>query len=156
MKNNVISFPVAPCSAVETPDKHKGARDVNAQELAARLAYQRAKLLSTPNIHGVHVGDLFYQSIGYNMTLISFFQVVGLRGKCTALLRPIAARNIAGCGYEGELAPVRDAFLNDREPVARRTSRGYNGKPVIGSPEYKDRKIYYTTDNATHYFNSMD
>jgi hypothetical protein len=72
---------------------------VTLAELAARLDYQRRKRQPTSNVHGVHVGDIFYSVWGYEQTNVDFWQVVELKGKQTAVIREIRAEIIRYTEY---------------------------------------------------------
>lgn len=100
-------------------------------EFAAEMEYKtRRASEKTQNADGVHVGDLFYASWGYDMTIIDFYQVTELKGAHTAILRGIRAKS-AETGFAcGISRPIRDAFL-DGEPVKKRT-RTEGGRICIG------------------------
>ena len=91
------------------------------EEFAAETEYRtRRASEETQNAEGVHVGDLFYSSWGYDMTIIDFFQVVGLKGKHTALLRKIRPKSAETGFLRGISRPIRSAFL-DEEIIEKRT-----------------------------------
>ena len=140
MNGKIIAFPA-------------DARELNLDELAARIEYQQRRKRTTQNAHGVHVGDLFYDSWGYEQTNIDFYQVVGLKGKATAIIRKIGGDyGPGGYGMTGQVRPVRDHFTS-AETFQRRTRIGYSGGPEIGSPR-GDGHIWRTSDDATHNYSS--
>ena len=92
------------------------------EEFAANVEHEeRRKVEETQNAEGVHLGDIFYSSWGYDQTNIDFYQVVQLKGKHTLILR----RNNVQCGmsssYCGLTRPIRDSFNERYEPYTVRT-----------------------------------
>lgn len=88
------------------------------------IAAQEGKSATTPteriNIHGVKVGDLFYDCFGYDATLYDFYQVVALKGKQTVVLRKVAkeGKQTGFCSWESK--PIKGKFASE-ELVQRRT-----------------------------------
>lgn len=70
--------------------------------------------------HGVKIGDIFASSWGYEQTNVSFYQVVELKGKSTAVLRRIAGNRHYDGPMSGKTTPVKDAFLENREIETKR------------------------------------
>lgn len=164
--SRIIPFPAAPVKPLVHPDtiraneaaaarrREAPARELTPAQLAARLAYQEHKQQPTPNAHGVHVGDLFYDSWGYEQTNIDFYQVVALRGKQTAVLRRIAGDyGPEGYAMTGHTRPVRDAF-RDAETIQRRTLSGYQGRAQVGSPRSGGGYLSPTGDDDQHAYSS--
>ena len=89
-------------------------------EFAAAIAYRdRRASEKTQNLEGVHVGDLFYFTWGYEQTNVTFFQVVGLRGKHTVIMRQNQV-NSAPYGYMCGLArPIRNQFKGEERYTMR-------------------------------------
>jgi hypothetical protein len=60
------------------------------------------------------VGDLFYDSWGYDQTNIDFYQIVEV-GKMSVKMRAIGKRSVPGTqGFMSEdVSPVKDLFLSD-------------------------------------------
>ncbi len=129
------------------------AREVTLQTFAARLAYQAVKQQPTQNIHGVRVGDLFFDSWGYEQTNIDFYQVVELKGKATAIIRELAKDYGEGYAMTGKVRPVRDSFVSE-ETFQRRTRTGYDGWPEVGSPRGDRHRLWPTSDDALHDYSS--
>jgi hypothetical protein len=162
--SRILAFPTAPGAPFIHPDtirdneavakrRENLARELTPAQLAARLAYQTHKQEPTPNAYGVHVGDLFSLSYGYDMTIVEFFEVVALKGKATAIVREIAGEIVDGDGWSGNTRPVRGQYIS--EAAACRTS----GKPYVVSltaPGYKGRHLSPTTDDALHHYNHLD
>lgn len=86
------------------------------EEFAANIEHEeRRKTEETQNAEGVHLGDIFYSSWGYDQTNIDFYQVVQLKGKHTLVLRRIKEKCGEARTYNGLTRPIRDEF----EPVER-------------------------------------
>lgn len=59
--------------------------------LVAAKAAKKAQRAARNAGHGdITIGAIFYTSWGYDQTNVEFFEVVGLKGKCTVILREIA------------------------------------------------------------------
>ena len=101
------------------------------QEYTARRAAEE-----TPNADGVHVGDIFYSCWGYDQTNYDFYQVVGLRGKHTAVLRKNACKAEMCSDYSGYKRPIRDEFCSDEQSTVRTSISKYDGKPTMKEPGY--------------------
>lgn len=125
------------------------AREIDLAAFLSRLNYQRSKEQPTQNMHSVHVGDLFYDSWGYDQTNVDFYQVVALKGKMTAVIREIRGDCLPQGDMHGDVRPVRDAFASE-ETYERRTSAGYDGRARIGSPRFTGRHIWPTDDDTLH------
>ena len=124
-----------------------GARELSLDQLAARVTYQQRKQEPTQNAHGVRVGDLFYESWGYDQTNVDFYEVVELKGKATAILREIGKEYIDGFQWSGTVRPCRGQYRG--EPFQSRTSVStWNGpdKPQCGSPRKNGYKLSPTQD----------
>lgn len=89
------------------------------EEFAAESAYMQAREEPTQNTEGVHVGDILYSSWGWEQTNIDFYQVVGLRGKHTLILRELAAASGEDSHMTGLKRPRRDVFRNDKQYTVR-------------------------------------
>ena len=139
--------------AAEKARENAQPQSMTTQQLDAIQAHDAAKSKPTQNADGVRVGDLFVETFGYDMTINHFFQVVGLKGKRTAIIRRVASSITSGDGYTGTERAVRDAFTNE-ETVERRTSSS-NGKPCMAS-SMKGRHMWPTSDFKEHAFNTLD
>ena len=89
------------------------------EEFAAESAYMLSREEPTQNAEGVHVGDILYSSWGWEQTNIDFYQVVGLRGKHTLILRELAAASGEDSHMTGLKRPRRDVFRNDKQYTVR-------------------------------------
>lgn len=178
MKNNVIQFP-APVSEFDAisenamtdeqreairegirqqyaaqqakEDAHRGnAREISPETFAARLEYQARKQQPTQNAEGVHIGDIFYGSWGYEQTNVDFFQVVALKGKHTAVLREIKAEYIGGFSWQGYCRPRRDDFSGNEEYTVRTKMCDYFNPPrlQLNHPTVKGRSLDQIGDDG--------
>lgn len=109
-------------------------REMSLAEFAARAEYEARRAAGqTENEEGVFIGDLFYCEWGYEQTNVTYFQVVGLKGKHTAVLRPLACRREETGDMEGLTRPIRDAFEGERAYTAR--TRPDGGSVFMKAPE---------------------
>lgn len=106
------------------------------EEFAAAVAYlDRRAAEQTPNLEGVHVGDLFYVSWGYEQTNYNFFQVVGLRGKHTIIVRE-NERLRAPYGFMCGLSrPIRNRFDGEERYTVRTRIDEHTGELRINAPK---------------------
>ena len=142
------------CKTIPFPaPKWNAGREVSLDALAARIEYQQRRHQPTTNAHGVRVGDLYFDSWGYDQTNIDFYQVVALKGKATAIIRAIAGeRETTDNGWTGKVRPIRDHFITEKT-FQRRTRTGYDGRPHVGSPR-EGHTLRPTRDDAAHAYSS--
>ena len=90
-------------------------------EFAARIAYeQRRDSEDTQNAEGVHLGDLFSCSWGYEQTNVDFYQVVGLKGAHTIVVRRLNTRRREVLNtMTGYSRPIRDSFRDEKTYTLR-------------------------------------
>lgn len=109
---------------------------------------EREKMARATTVNPYKVGDLFYNSFGYDMTINEFFQVTRVSAKAV-WVRPIASKVVEGsAGYSGYEVAERDAFI-DGAPEIKHIfvvrvlgDKVYSG--LVGLSEYKDgSKIYF-------------
>ncbi len=62
------------------------------------------------NVHGVKIGDIFYDSWGWEQTNIDFYQVVGLRGKTQVVLKAIESAKVPDGFMSCKVTPMKDTF----------------------------------------------
>lgn len=95
----------------------------------------------------VKVGDIYSSSWGYEQTNVDFYQVVEVKGKCTAVLRKIAQQDVEGSNYSHgmacEVVAVKDSFLSE-ETITKRVgqygislSSYASASKWDGQPKYK-------------------
>lgn len=90
---------------------------------------------------GVQVGQIYAYSWGWEQTNVDFFQVVAVKGKLFTI-RAIAHKTLpngTGNSMAAYVAPVRDAFLKDSEPIIKRSFSMDHGC------------LDLTTDDSKHY-----
>lgn len=116
------------------------------EEFAAESAYMQAREEPTQNAEGVHVGDILYSSWGYEQTNISFYQVVGLRGKHTLILRELAAESGEDSHMTGLKRPRRDVFRNDKQYTVRSRLVDWTPGAVIYDPCLSSKTMLYLAE----------
>lgn len=137
--------------ALRQAESHAQPRAISPDQLAARLAYQQRLQQPTPNLDGVRVGDLFYDSWGWEQTNVNFYEVVALRGKHTAVIREIAGDYMGGVGWTGKKRPCRGEYIGPEYTVRTRLCDYFSpARPQLTNPELKGRKLDPTTDDAEH------
>lgn len=111
-------------------------RTYEQDEIEAMITYRdKREQEKTQNVEGVHVGDLFYVSWGYEQTNVNFFQVVGLRGSHTAILRPMQAMT-ADCGNMcGLTRPIRNKFIGEDRFTMRTRCDSARGTVMMKAPD---------------------
>ena len=101
-------------------------------EFAARQEYEaRRAAESTPNAEGIHIGDIFSHMFGYNMTCYEYYQVVGLKGKHTIIVKENARKMRDYDSGQGYCRPIRDQFYKDTEYTVRTGTETHNGETVL-------------------------
>lgn len=113
------------------------------EAFAAIVAYLDARKQPTSNADGVHVGDIYYTSWGYDQTNVDFYQVVTLKGKHTAVLRPIAPDYLGGCKMQGMVRPRRNVFEGEATRTIRTAAPRLDGHALHPTDDF--RKIRYST-----------
>lgn len=99
-------------------------RNINAEK-----ARKEQKKLAQQNMkHSFQVGQVLYNSWGYDQTNIDFYQIIEVKEK-SIILREIASSYVAGSeGFMcANVKPVENAFVG--EPILKKVivSVGYNG-----------------------------
>ena len=111
------------------------------------------------NKYGVKVGDVFYNSWGYEQTNIDFYEVVKLRGKTQIVLRAIASEVVEVLGFcSTKVKPVKGSWTKHylgEEVVKTVKEFDYCGKKEIYCNA--DHGLLYKTDwnktyNETSYY----
>lgn len=130
--------------------------ELSFEQFAAIAAYYEACRLPTPNAEGVHVGDIFYDSWGYEQTNVNFYQVVALRGAHTAVVREIGALERETANMSGDAYPVRDCFVSEREYTVRTKKNPYytDMHVIVNVPGDKGRTMERTDDFTAHTYSS--
>jgi hypothetical protein len=98
------------------------------------------------------VGDLFYDSWGYDQTNIDFYQVVGV-GKMSVVIREIASKGVEGTqGFMCEdVVPMKGVFTG--EPITKIVKvRVWSGKVSYGfGGKYDHGHLSPTNETTKHY-----
>lgn len=92
-----------------------------------RIKDQKKKAVSDFN-HNFYNGQILYSSWGYEQTNLSYYQIVGFKGK-SVILRKIVKKEISQTSWaSGMYEPVKNGFKG--EPFVKRIvpSVGYNGQ----------------------------
>jgi len=123
--------------------------NINEYAEAVRKEEKPAKKAEPVNAFGVRVGDVFYNSWGYEQTNIDFWQVVALKGKTMITLRAIGSENAKDLGFcSCMVKPVRDGWTKhyDGEEITRKV-QGTNENPYC---HMEHGNLYKTTWDAEH------
>lgn len=94
--------------------------------------------------HSLKVGDVVYNSWGYDQTNVDFYQVVAVPSNKTVRIQAIGSEMIDATGHmSGRTAPRKDAFLADSKPILKRVGKDNYisfkhgcGTPYSGEPVY--------------------
>ena len=99
----------------------------------------------------VKVGDVFYNSWGYEQTNINFYQVTGLRGSTQILLRPISSVITKNCGFCSVMVkPVKDTFTGEE---IRKTVKGTSENPYCNADYgFLHKTTWDKEHNETSYY----
>lgn len=90
----------------------------------------------------VQVGDILYNSWGWEQTNIDFYQVVEVKGG-QFTIQPIAASRVEGSlmshGMADEVTPVKDRFISEEKMVKRSFNMecGFLNKTEVGRSHYR-------------------
>ena len=76
--------------------------------------------------HTMEVGDVLYSSFGYDQTNVTYYQVVGLKGKATVQLKEIASRQVD----DSHVVPSKDAFIKGEKVIEKRVNAKYNSVKI--------------------------
>ena len=144
--------PAQPVSAAPSAAQADDLPALTPEEFAAIAAYAAACQLPTPNADGVHVGDIFFDIWGYEQTNVDFYQVVGLKGRHTAVIRRIGGTHEYDGDMCGHTSPRRDCFISDELHTVRTKATGSG--PEIGDPRGGRGKLNRTTDFKTYFFSN--
>lgn len=130
-------------AAQEAQEAQEEAAAYTPEAFAAIVAYLEARQQPTPNADGVHVGDIYYSSWGYDQTNVDFYQVVALKGKHTAVIHQIANDYLGGCEMQGMVRPRRDVFEGEATRTIRTAAPRLDGHALFPTDDF--REISYST-----------
>ena len=100
----------------------------------------------------VQPGDIYYTSGGYDMTIVTFYEVISLVGAQTAILRELGI-NIENDGHSGRATPILGTYKGD-EFRSRATNSYYNDCPVAFNVDRYEKARKW--DGQPKYYNSYD
>lgn len=106
--------------------------DKKKKELKERQ--ERSKLAATFK-HNLKVGDIVYDSWGYDQTNIDFYEVVAVPSGKSVKIRKIKQTTIEHSpgAMSGSTSPVPGDFVKDEPEMLKRVKPGHNGRLLIGS-----------------------
>ena len=110
-----------------------------------KLQIKRKKIEEVSN--SINVGDIFYTSFGYSMTLVDFYQVTEKVSKSTVKIRKI--KGISDNDFQGQIRPSVNDFISEERSV-RINPYGLSNLDGYG---HTGRK---TSADESHYFNRLD
>lgn len=73
--------------ARQTEDRIQFAKTLTGEKV---IAVEQQTITEPERTHDVKVGDVFCASWGYDQTNVNFFQIIALKGKCSAIVREVA------------------------------------------------------------------
>lgn len=105
----------------------------------------RRKIQGKPR--GVEVGEIFYTSWGYSMTIVDFYEVINLVGNSSAIVRKLAQQEADGKqsdGWTGHAVPVKGEYAGPEVKVSRIVNgsckiEGHHAWKWDGKPKYWNR-----------------
>jgi len=138
--------------AKNTPERLETAQTIaNISDYANKILAEEkpVKKAEPVNKYGVKIGDVFYESWGYEQTNIDFWQVVALRGTSQIVLRAIASENVRDCGFcSCMVRPVKDSFTKHYAgEEIKKIVKGTKENPYCSA---EHGNIYKTTWDAEH------
>ena len=134
------------------PVKEPEPIELTPAELAAYIEYLAACEESTQNADGVHVGDIFECSWGYEQTQVDFFQVVALKAKHSAVVVKICSTSTRAMGPMSEYRrAVRDSYRPDSEQYTVRTKSNNGRRPSFRCPQMSHEVCTPTDELREHY-----
>lgn len=99
--------------AKNTPERLELAKIIaNTEDYAQNIkAESKTEPKEKINKYGVQIGDVFYESWGYEQTTIDFWQVTELKGTTQIVLSAINGTETKQCGFCSVMVkPLRDSF----------------------------------------------
>lgn len=116
----------------EKRDQYVAAFKENLSRNIARREAEKAEKVMAKKalINPFKVGDMFYDSWGYEQTNIDFYQVTGVTPKAVKVRR-IAGKSVESAGFMSEyVSPVKNAFIGEEETKVLQVMTGMNGVTV--------------------------
>lgn len=103
-------------------------QNIEKRQAEKELMKQKKKQAASEFNHGFYEGQILYSSWGYEQTNLSYYQIVGFKGK-SVILRKIAKKEVSQTSWaSGMYEPAKNAFVG--EPFVKRIvpSVGYSGQ----------------------------
>lgn len=103
-------------------------KNIEKRQAEKELMKQKKKQAASEFNHGFYEGQILYSSWGYEQTNLSYYQIVGFKGK-SVILRKIAKKEVSQTSWaSGMYEPAKNAFVG--EPFVKRIvpSVGYSGQ----------------------------
>ncbi|MDF1769851.1 hypothetical protein [Maricaulis sp.] len=120
-------------------------------ESAERNADYKKKSTSADN-SAFQVGHILSNTWGYSMTLVDFYEVVGLRGRTIVQLRELKSTVVSGdAGYQGTLMPCPGEYAGE---MFERRINGRTGHPGVKISDGQGSASLW--DGKPKYYNRMD
>ena len=152
--------------AKNTPERLEMAQAIaDGEEYAEQIREEEPKKAKPEpvNKYGVKVGDVFYDSWGYEQTNIDFYQVIALRGKTQVVLAAIGAYSRQDGFCSAMVKPKKDDFLtggyitrlqrHGEKSIIRTVKKFENGSIWAGSgSEMLKLTDWETEHNETSYY----
>lgn len=134
--------------AKNTPERLELAQAI-AKAGAEKAEEKPVKKAKKVNKFGVKVGDVFFESWGYEQTNIDFWQVVELKGTTQIVLKAINKEVVRDCGFRSCMVrPVKDSFTSHYAgEEIRRTVKGTVKNPYCNA---EHGLLYPTTWDTEH------
>lgn len=123
------------------------------EKMATEELEARQKAQSMKASDKVAIGDILYDSWGYSMTIVDFYQVVGFKGQKTIVVKGLDTMTVSGdAGWSGTKSAVKDAFTSANEYSLRLDKYGY----FRGTLQGREGSSAAIWDGKPKYFNSLD
>ena len=135
--------------AKNTPERLEFAHSVSGSDVCAAPAHPQKATPDPVNTDGVKVGDVFFESWGYEQTNIDFWQVVKLRGTTQVVLRAIGQQVVEECGFCSVMVkPLKGSWTKHYAgDEITRTVKGTAENPYCNS---EHGLLWLTTWDAAH------
>ena len=136
--------------AKQTPERMELAEKLAGGNVTETAPADPVPVAEKNNKFGIKVGDVFYESWGYEQTNIDFWQVVALKGTTQIVLRAIGSDGYNDGFCSRMVKPVRDGFLERGHYAGteiRRTVKGTLEHPYCNA---EHGLLYKTSWDAEH------
>ncbi len=114
-----------------------------------RKSREYEKVQKKEQIDKIQIGDIYYTSWGYNMTLVDFFEVVGKPTPANVTIRPIEKEAKNNSYADDEVKALPGTFFGKAKNVQVNSSGS-----LVNADEYNHNA--YPDSGKWHYTNHMD